>query len=134
MTLNKIKKLLGKEFEHYNMDSSIYDLMNYYYGKRIYYKLNKKQKEAIKELAKIKHKQNEKESEDWLNSGIFRLGCERLLKAKKISKTYIDSNNWCYSEDVIDIFDCMKKIVDNANDRNLNEELRTYCEVDKNVK
>jgi hypothetical protein len=128
MTLNKIKKLLGKKFEHYNMDSNVYDLMNYYYEKKIYYRLNKKQKEAIKELAKIKHKQNKKESEDWLNSGIFRLSCERLIKTRKINKTYMDSNNWYYDGKIVDIFDCMKKIVDNANDKNLNEELRTYCE------
>ena len=57
------------------------------------------------------------------------MSCERLLKIRKINKTYMNSNNWYYNGDVIDIFDCMKKIVDNANDRNLNEELRTYCEV-----
>lgn len=134
MTRKEIKKLLNSEFEHYNKNSSVYDLMNYYYGKKIYRKLNKKQKQAIKELAIIKHKQNKKESMNWLKSGIFKLSCEKLIKNKKMRKVFIDDNNWYYNGDIVEVMDYMAQIVNNANDKNLNEELRAYCEGEQNAK
>lgn len=132
--LNKLKQI--KKILKYDkfFETSVYNLMLYYEGKKIVKeKLNEKQKQAILELAKIKHEQNKKEAEVWINSGLFNLACEKLVKDKKAERLTLYNENWCYNADIVDVIDCMEEITlkatatGNSEGNNKIDLLREYC-------
>ena len=130
----KIRKL--KKILKYNrfFNASIYELMLYYYDKK-HFKglLNHKQKKALLILARIKADENKKEIDEWLNSGLCKLACERLIKNKKGKKIIINDEIWYYNVKIEEVIKTMSEIMTKATKTGRNDKqhrltlLRDYC-------
>jgi len=128
ISLSKIKKILKKDCM---MDASVVQLCAYYYDK---YKieLTKKEKNAILQLAKIKHNHNKKEAEEWGKCGIFYLAYEHLTSKNKAKKLIKNGENWYFEGDITEMMECAGKLVANAFEKDREENqivnhLRNYC-------
>lgn len=135
--MNKLKELQKILKRNKIMDLSVYDLFMLYNGfqrtdkeqyVKVKYRITKKIKMAILELTKIKHEDNKKFSEEFVNSAMFRLACVKAEKDGKLIKIYIDSNNWYYKGKIEDVILCMNKIIQKANaGKVLQDNLKDYC-------
>jgi len=127
-SIAKIRKIVKKDCI---LDASVVQLYDYYYDK---YKieLTKKEKNAILELAEIKHNQNKIEAEEWAKCGIFYLSYERLASRNRAKKLVKNGENWYFEGDITEVMECAGKLVANAFEKDREENqivnhLRNYC-------
>jgi len=131
--LKKIKTILKHNYKKFK-ELSVIDLIPYYYDKKFYKgKLNKKQKKALLSLAIIKHEENQKEIQNWLRSGMLKLGCEWAIISKKGKRVTINEEEWYYDVNLKDVIDCMVELIQvgtakgNKESHNKIDILREYC-------
>jgi hypothetical protein len=135
--MNKLKKIQKILKWDNTLDLSVYDLYMLYKGYKrtdkdeyvkIKYRITKKMRGAILELAKIKHEGNKKFSEELINSAMFKLACVKAEREKKLKRVYIDGNNWYYKGKLGDVILYMGEIIQKANTgKVLQSDLRNYC-------
>ena len=111
----KISKKLKEESVNY--------LQNYLKQKRQRF-LTKKHREYIKSLIEKKKKANEKEAELYINSSLFNLAFEELVRERKARKNITDDNKIDRNTGLISVGELILKmieIVNEAHDKGLGE-------------
>ncbi len=110
------KKLLGE---------SIVYCENYLYKKR-QRPLPNKIKKAIKKLIEKKRKDNDKIADAWLKSSMLRLAVTKLYQEGKAIPIEIDGETK-YNYNLREVFLKMDEILNEADKKEMTEQLREFC-------